>query len=176
MKKLFLILVAVIGLTTVASAQENALGVRIGYGAAVSTELSFQSFLSDINRIELDLGFRLRKVGTEVGQGNNVQVVDFPSGAIFTGIYQWHWYLAGGFGFFGGPALQLSLPDWANLGLAVGGQVGFDYQFDAPFQIGFDFRPLYNVLGRFKGIKENDKTRIVGGFDPNFALSLRYAF
>lgn len=175
MKKLLIILVAVIGMTSMASAQENTLGVRVGYGAATSAELSFQTFLSDINRLELDLGFRFPST-REVGEGKNLQTVGYPSGAVFTGIYQWHWYLAGGFGFFGGPAVQLSLPGWANLGMAVGGQVGFDYQFDAPFQIGFDFRPLYNVFGRFKGIKENDKTRIVGGFDPGFAISLRYAF
>ena len=175
MKKLFFILVAVIGLSTAASAQEHAFGVRLSSGTATGTELSYQRFLSDITRLELDLGIRFQRK-TILDKGDDATKVHYPGGPTLTGSYQWHWFLAGGFGFFGGPAVQISIPQWNNFGLGLGGQLGFDYQFDAPFQIGFDFRPIYNVIGKFKGINVEDKTRILGGFDPGFGLSLRYAF
>ena len=175
MKKLFFILVAAIALTTAASAQENTFGVRLGYGAALGTELSFQRVIGDINRLEMDLGIRFAKKSI-LDKGDDATKIKYPGGPTLTGIYQWHWFLAGGFGFFGGPAVQVSMPYWHHFGLGLGGQVGLDYQFDAPFQVGFDFRPIYNVIGKFKGINEEGKTRIAGGFDPSFALSLRYAF
>ena len=175
MKKLIFVLAAVIGLSTAVRAQDNTFGVRAGYGAAFSTELSFQRFVSDINRIELDLGLRFRHT-TIRDYGNDAEKITYPGGATLTGIYQWHWFLAGGFGVYGGPGIQLSLPYWHHFGLALGGQIGFDYQFDAPFQVSIDFRPMYNVLGYFKGFREDGKVRIAGGFDPSIGIALRYAF
>lgn len=175
MKKLFIVLVAALGLATAASAQDNTFGVRVGYGAALSTELSFQRFVGDVNRLELDLGMRFKHTAIR-DTGSDATKITYPGGATLTGIYQWHWFLAGGFGIYGGPGVQISLPYWHHFGLGLGGQIGFDYQFDAPFQLAFDFRPIYNVLGYFKGFKEDGDVRIIGGFDPNFALSLRYAF
>lgn len=175
MKKLFFILVAVIGLTTAASAQENTFGLRAGFGAAFSPELSYQRFVGDINRLELDLGMRFRRNITR-NTGDDATKILYPGGPTLTAIYQWHWFLAGGFGVYGGPGVQLSIPAWHHFGLGLGGQIGFDYQFDAPFQIALDFRPIYNVIGQFKGVKEDGKVRIGGGFDPSVGVSLRYAF
>ena len=174
MKKLILSLVAVFALSFAVQAQDYDFtgGVRAGYGAAFSLEASGQAFVNDINRIELDLGIRFQNHLRTISDYD----IYYHMGPILSTSYQWHWFLAGGFGFFGGPAVQVSIPQWNNFGLGLGGQLGFDYQFDAPFQIGFDFRPIYNVIGKFKGINVEDKTRILGGFDPGFGLSLRYAF
>ena len=162
MKKVFITLLALVALSTAANAQyNNAIGFRLGYGStAFGSELSYQGFVSDINRIELDLGLNFTR----------------PLGMSAAAIYQWHWFLAGGFGVYGGPGVQLSIPAWHHFGLGLGGQLGFDYQFDAPFQIALDFRPIYNVIGQFKGVKEDGKVRIAGGFDPSVGVSLRYAF
>ena len=172
MKKLFVSLALLIAMTSMASAQNNAIGARFGFGTAFNPELTTQWFIGDINRLELDLGLRF-KASSVVGE---VPVV-YPGGLTFTGVYQWHWFLAGGFGFYFGPGLQISAPDWSKLGMGIGGQIGFDYQFDAPFQISFDFRPIYNVFGGFKGTNSSTgKSRFFGGFDPVFAVGLRYAF
>ena len=162
MKKLILSLVAVFALSFAVQAQDYDFtgGVRAGYGAAFSLEASGQAFVNDINRIELDLGFRLQNyILTRANRD-----VYGHRGPILSTSYQWHWFLAGGFGVYGGPALQFSLPNWHHFSMGAGGQLGFDYQFDSPFQLALDFRPIYNFFGPFKG------------FDPNVGIGLRYAF
>ena len=173
MKKLFVTLAVLLAMTSMASAQNNAIGARFGFGTAFNPELTTQWFIGDISRLELDLGLRF-KTSAVTDSGINV---DYPGGGTFTGVYQWHWFLAGGFGFYFGPGLQISFPNWKKLGFGLGGQIGFDYQFDAPFQVSFDFRPIYNVAGGFKGTNtDTDKVRFFGGFDPVFAIGLRYTF
>ena len=162
MKKLILSLVAVFALTQAVQAQDYDFtgGVRAGYGAAFSLEASGQAFINDINRIEMDLGIRfqshLRKYA-----GYDIY---YHLGPILSTSFQWHWFLAGGFGVYGGPAVQFSLPNWQYFSMGAGGQLGLDYQFDSPFQIALDFRPIYNFVGPFDG------------FDPNVGISIRYAF
>ena len=56
MKKLFLVLVAVMGLTFAANAQDNAIGVRLGGGQGYNAEISFQKGLG-VSRLEFDLGY-----------------------------------------------------------------------------------------------------------------------
>ena len=77
-------------------------------------------------------------------------------------IYQWHWFLAGGFGFFAGPGVQGYIVE-SHAGLGVGGQLGFDYQFSAPIQLSLDFRPMWNLFSNT-------------GFNYGAALGIRYAF
>ena len=165
MKKLILSLVAVFALNVAVQAQDYdfTVGVRVGYGAAFTTEISAQAFTNDINRLELDLGLRFPDPYTRTVDGETIKD-KYPMGPILTPSYQWHWFLAGGFGFYLGPAVQLSLPYWHHFCMGAGGQVGFDFQFDAPFQFAVDFRPIYNFFGYYKG------------FDPNVGISLRYAF
>ena len=149
MKKILITLVALLALTTAANAQySHALGLRGGYGSAFGGELSYQGFLSDINRVELDLG-------ASFGSYNAISLA---------AIYQWHWFLAGGFGFYIGPGVEGYLSE-SHLGVGVGGQVGIDYQFNAPFQISLDVRPMYNFIGK-----------VLGGFNYGAALGIRYAF
>lgn len=128
MKKFLLILVAVLGISVVASAQPRALGVRVGYGA----ELSYQHSLSD-NFLEFDLGLF----------GNNsfnlVAAYDFSVAPV------------GPFNFYIGPAADLLFvgdTDDAEggLGIGVGGQLGLEYIFDFPLQISLDWRPMFNFI------------------------------
>ena len=165
MKKLLISLVALLSLSFAAQAQDYdfTAGVRVGYGAAFTLEASGQVFVNDINRIEVDLGMRFSR-------NTSVKDIYYPYGPILTTAWHWHWFLAGGFGVYGGPALQFSLPAWHHFSMGAGAQVGLDYQFDAPFQISVDFRPIYNFFGPFHGY--NGKQ----GFDPNVAIGLRYAF
>ena len=175
MKKPLISLLILLSLTTAVRAQDYNFGVRIGYGGAFGTELSLQRYFGDINRVELDLGMRFLHRSI-LDNGKDAQKITYPGGPTFASAYHWHWFLAGGFGFFGGPAFQIAIPQWNSFGLAVGAQMGIDYQFDAPFQLSLDFRPLYNVVGKFKGISADGKTRVLGGFDPNVSLGIRYAF
>ena len=149
MKKILISLIALVALTTAANAQySNALGVRVGAGSAFGAELSYQGFLSDVNRLELDLG-------ANFGSYTAVSVAT---------ILHWHWFLAGGFGFYIGPGVQGYVVE-KHLGLGVGGQVGIDYQFNAPFQLSLDVRPMWDIF-------------TVTGAALNYgaALGIRYAF
>ena len=162
MKKLLLSLVALVALNFAVQAQDYDIttGVRVGYGAAFTTEVSAQAFLNDINRLEMDLGFRF---GSHYKKNTDDERYMY-FGPALTLAFHWHWFLAGGFGIYGGPAVQFSIPHWNGFSMGAGGQVGFDYQFDAPFQIALDFRPIFNFFGNYRG------------FDPNVGISLRYAF
>lgn len=152
MKKIIISLIALVALSTAAHAQyNNALGIRAGYGTAFGAELSYQTYLGNINRVELDLGARL--------------YTDY-SALSLAAIYQWHWFLAGGFGFYIGPGAEAFLSDH-TFGIGVGGQIGIDYQFNAPFQISLDWRPIYDFVGHVPG----DNRFNYGG-----ALGIRYAF
>ena len=153
MKRLIVTILAFCALTTAVCAQENAIGIRIGAMKGFGMELSYQTFLNDINRIEVDAGFR---------------VYDHHAALTAAGGYQWHWFLAGGFGAYGGPAAMMSWTLWPydhKFNLGLGAQVGFDYQFHAPIQVLLDFRPTYNFFGG-----------LLYGFDPYVSLGFRYAF
>ena len=149
MKKLLISLIALVALTTAANAQySSALGVRVGAGSAWGAELSYQGYLGNINRVELDLGANFGR---------------YPGVSIAT-IYHWHWFLAGGFGFYIGPGIQGYLVE-KHLGLGVGGQVGIDYQFNAPIQLSLDVRPMWDIF-----------STTGAALNYGAALGIRYAF
>ncbi len=159
MKRLLITILALSALSSAVYAQDNFAGIRLGYGAAFTTELSAQRYMGDITRIEVDLGLRYRD---RYGDRENPSY--YPIGLILGGSYQWHWFLLGGLGAYAGPAIQFSLPGWSRFGLGIGGQLGVDYQFNVPFQVFIDWRPLYLPFGPYKG------------FDPNGAVGIRYNF
>lgn len=150
MKKVLLTLAAMLAITTALSAQDNAIGLRIGAMKGIGAEISYQRYLSDINRMEADLGFR---------------IYDHSMVATLNGNYQWHWFLTEGLGVYGGPNLLMALDGGGYFNLGFGAIAGIDYQFDAPVQVSLDFRPSYN-LGHGS----------LQGFDPYVALGMRYAF
>lgn len=57
MKKLLLVVIAIVGLTFAANAQNKAIGLRAGGGQGYGTEISYQQGLGGISRLEADLGF-----------------------------------------------------------------------------------------------------------------------
>ena len=90
MKNYFLLALAAIGFSTSVMAQEiskNAIGLRIGDNDGLGTEITYQRGLSDINRLEIDLGFR---------SNSGVDAIKLA------GLYQWVWNIDDGFNWYAG--------------------------------------------------------------------------
>lgn len=156
-RKIIFALIALLSLQVTASAQsyEKALGIRGGIGTAsyYGAEITYQNWVSDHNRVEYDLGLNFG--GLEDG-------VNWVS---LAAIYQWHWTIEDGFGWYAGPGAMASLSfDNPKFGIGVGGQIGIDYQFDIPLQLSLDIRPIWNFIG------------YVSGFNWGTSLGIRYAF
>lgn len=151
MKKLLLVLVAIMGLTYAASAQDSgrAIGVRLGSGTGSGAEFSFQQLIGSNNRIELDAGY-------STGQYLN-----------FAAAYHWRFPIAGEFNWFIGPALNLGYCINHGLGLSAGVQGGAEWNPEnLPLQISLDGRPLYDFL--------MDPNCAYKGFYYGVALGVRY--
>ena len=154
MKKVILTLAIVLGTITLTQAQDNAIGLRLGYGA----EISYQKALGS-NRLELDLGLRMNKNSH-----------DF----FLTGVYQWvsdlsvladgfNWYLG-----LGGSLLYWNGENWTgdNFDVGVVGQIGIEYNFSKfPLQLSLDYRPAIYFLN---GVN--------GWYNTCFGLGIRYKF
>jgi len=158
MKKLFLTIVAIGGLIFTANSQEiaeNAIGLRLGDSDGFGTEITWQRALGDVNRLEVDLGWRS-------GKSYN--------GFKLAGLYQWVWQLDGNFNWyagFGGGVGSYSF-DEANIDdetfLFAAGNIGVEYDFDIPLLISLDFRPELG-FGDFRD-----------DLDFDIALGLKYQF
>lgn len=153
MKKLFIAIVAVFAMSTVASAQIQDLGVRGAFGSGYGAELSAMWGLGG-NRLETDLGW---------ASGSSWNYINL------TGIYQWTWELGGDFGWFAGVGANVGLYTGDgvsdNLGLGVAAQIGLEFNPSAiPFQFTLDFRPQWDILGAHSG------------FGYGGALGIRYRF
>lgn len=152
MKKVFVLLFAVVALSFASNAQ-NALGVRFGAGSGTNAELSYQMGLGS-NRLELDLGLDLFKEG------------DRPFH--LAGIYQWNFNIAGDFNWFVGPGAVLGYCPNHGFTVALAGQIGIEW---APSQIPFNFtldaRPSYHLVGDPCGANK---------FGWGACLGIRYRF
>ena len=137
MKKVLLILVAVMGFAFAANAQDNAIGVRIGGGQGYGAEISYQKVLGGINRLEADLGYRSRSSASWMSLAALYQA-HFDINAV----QNLGWYVGVG------PRLDLYTGGGdASIGLGVCGQAGIDYHFDAiPLQLSLDIRPCFYVI------------------------------
>jgi hypothetical protein len=161
MKKLFLVLIALIGFAFTSNAQsisENAIGLRLSDSDGFGAEISYQRGIGDNNRLEFGLGWR---------DGKNYSALRA------VGLYQWVWSLDGNFNWYagvGGGFASYSLDDVApniddsDTSLFVAGDIGIEYDFDIPLLISLDFRPELG-FGDF-----NDD------LDFDIALGLRYQF
>ncbi len=165
MKKLFLSILVIAGISITSNAQtisENAIGLRLGDSDGFGTEISYQRALGDINRLEVDLGWR---------DGKNY------NGFKLTGVYQWIWQLDGSFNWYagvGGGIGSYSIDDDVDFPgddsdtfLYVAGNIGIEYDFDIPLLISLDFRP---EIGFGDELYDNDD------LDFDIALGLRYQF
>lgn len=150
MKKLLLVLVAVMGLTFAANAQYNgkAIGVRLGGGYYNGGEISYQMPMGS-NRAELNLGW-----------ANS----DFASA---TGVYQWLGNIKGEWGWFAGPGVNLGYCINHGFGVAAVLEGGIEWNPEAlPLQFTLDIRPSWDFLKR-EGCAYN-------GFAVGGALGIRY--
>lgn len=155
MKKVLLIMIAVIGLGFAANAQSNAIGVRLGGGQGFGAELSYQKGLGGINRLEADLGYRSYA---------------HSSWMSLTALYQAHFDINAipNLGWYAGVGPRIDLYTGggdAALALGICGQAGLDYQFNAlPVQLSLDIRPCFTVY---------PATSFYWG---DIALGIRYTF
>ncbi|HPF01250.1 MAG TPA: hypothetical protein PKY63_11325 [Bacteroidales bacterium] len=160
MKKLFVLFIFIAGIGLQSNAQVNphAIGLRLSGGDdLVGGEVSYQHGLGDANRLEFDLGW----------SGN-----DHHNRMYITGIYHWDWNLTGGLNWYVGPGAGIGLyhydydDDYVNI--AVGGQLGLEYDFNkngAPILLSIDIRPMWDFLG-------DDHA----GLGWGAALGIRYTF
>ncbi|MGM5471280.1 hypothetical protein ACS386_13465 [Flavobacteriaceae bacterium LMO-SS05] len=158
MKKLFLLTITCLGFTALISAQDisqNALGLRLGDSNGFGAEISYQRALSDINRLEFDLGWR---------SGNSYD------GFKLAGLYQWVFHLDGDFNWYAGVgggvgsySFENNIHDDETFVFAAG-DIGVEYNFDIPLQLSLDFRP---ELG-FGSYRDD--------LDFDIALGIRYQF
>ena len=151
MKKVFLVLIAVLGFAFAANAQNGAIGVRLGGGSALyGGEISYQLPVGN-NRVEFDLGF----------SGNEY--------VNLAGVYQWTGPIAGDFGWYAGPGVNLGYCIHHGFGIAAILQGGIEYNFPSiPLQLSLDARPSWDFIKR--------EGCVYNGFGWGVALGIRYRF
>lgn len=149
MKKVIAIFLSVLGFAFASIAQNGAIGVRLGGGNALyNAEISGQIPVGN-NRIELDLGF----------SGNEY--------INLAGIYQWTGPIAGNFGWYVGPGVNLGFCIHHGFGIAAILQGGFEYDFSSiPLQLTLDARPSWDFIRR--------EGCVYKGFGWGVALGVRY--
>ena len=149
MKKVLLVFITMLGFVFAANAQNNAIGLRFGGGSAMyGAEISYQ-LLAGNNRVELDLGF----------SGNEY--------INLAGIYQWTGPIAGGFGWYVGPGVNLGFCIHHGFGIAAILQGGIEYDFSSiPLQLTLDARPSWDFIRR--------GGCVYNGFGWGVALGVRY--
>jgi len=155
-----LILVFVLGVILTVKSQnisDHALGIRFGNNDSFGGEISYQRQLSEVNRLEVDLGYRDHK--------------DFNAFKL-TGVYQWVWSIDDGFNWYAGVGAGIGSWSYNNdiilsnedgIFINADGNIGIEYNFEAPILISLDFRPEIGILGDY-------------GKDTDLALSIRYQF
>ena len=165
MKRILLVLVAVLFLGAAAYAQPKAIGIRGGlFGLAMNGEISYEHwytmFNNDYDFVEAELGVI----------GNN----GFKATALYNfTLAQPEWTDAGEWGLYAGPGLTAGYGSAKSIDgevkpgpfLGVAFQLGLEYTFPFPLQLSVDFRP--NIL---------IPTRMIGSSWYGFALAARYAF
>lgn len=133
MKKVLLIMVAVMGLAFAANAQN--IGIRFGGVENLGAELSGQFGLGS-SRLEVDLGW-------------------WHNYGIFgSAIWQHTSNIIGGLGWFAGAGAHLGIYDkkfneTGAFALAAMGQLGLEYDFVIPIQLTLDWRPALYVIPSF---------------------------
>ncbi|MEW7291977.1 hypothetical protein [Aquimarina sp. 2304DJ70-9] len=160
-KRILIIAAFLLSTLSTIQAQEvskNALGIRIGDNDGFGAEVSYQRGLSGNNRLEFDLGWRDFDAATAIK---------------IAALYQWVFNLDKGFNWYVGPGGGVGFVDYddrffGNSGsdsyFFLAGDIGIEYNFDAPILISLDIRPEIG-FGDF-----ND------GLDLDIGLGIRYQF
>ena len=147
MKKIFLIITCLLAFTLTTKAQEiseNTIGLRLSGGEDFGAEISYQKALSDINRLEIGLG-----LGDNFG---NFKAV---------GLYQWVWNSEENFNWYAG--FGGGLATTSSTSIFGSGNIGIEYNFDAPILLSLDYRPEIGIIGN-------------SGLRSIVAFSVRYQF
>ncbi len=139
MKKVVFVFGFLFALSFSANAQDisdNAIGIRFGGGEGASGEITYQKYLGNSNRLEVNLGL-----------ANDV--TDFKA----TALYQWVWNLDGNFNWyagFGGGIVSAN-----GTGVYGSGVIGIEYDFNAPILISIDYRPEVGIAGGLDGLRSD---------------------
>ncbi|MDD2996957.1 MAG: hypothetical protein PHP99_12215 [Paludibacter sp.] len=149
MKKVILsfFLIAFAFVSVKAQVDGRAIGLRFSGILDNNAEISYQHPLSQINRLEVDLGLNHDMIA-------------------LTGVYQWVWdfsQLADGFNLYAGVGGLVGV-DNSRMGLSFVGQGGIEYTFNIPLQLSLDYRPAVSIIS---GINNNF---------ANLCLSARFKF
>jgi hypothetical protein len=147
MKKFLFFTLVIFCMSNYLDAQVNphAIGLRFGGNGDINAvELSYQKGFSELNRLELDLGF-----------GGN----SHHSRAFLAGIYHWDWNITEGLNWYIGPGAGLGYYSYDEsedyINIALGGQIGLEYDFntlDAPILLSLDARPMWDFVGDNSGL------------------------
>lgn len=138
---IFLVFILIISLSLLSQDESriHRLGISGVYSNDTKTiggaEISYQLYLKGIRRLEVDFGW-LSSTSWDVLQ--------------CTGIYQWRLIRKGGFNFYMGPGAGIGYANYGYgedklYGILVG-DIGIDYTFKFPIQIGLDYRPEWSLL------------------------------
>ncbi len=142
MKKVTVFLAVILASVTIASAQnyDKAIGLRLGYGAAVD----FKWNVTDVNSWNFNLSIPAFR------------------GFMASGAYQWNWPLGdlgvGGQGFnaYVGPAAgvgYLGVSGFRGFMLGIGAHGGIEYKFNAPIALAIDCKPMVTyITGDYTGL------------------------
>lgn len=163
MKKIIILTIVIFCTSYSVNAQvkPHAIGLRLGGNGDINgVEVSFQKGFSELNRLELDLGF-----------GGNSHHNRF----FLAGIYHWDWNITEGLNWYVGPGAGIGYYSYDDtydnsndyLNLAIGGQIGMEYDFntlDVPILLSLDVRPMWDFVG------DN------AGFGWGVALGIRYTW
>lgn len=157
------ILIAIfIALLTALSAQSQpkSFGLRLGNDCQLSYE---HNIGADADFFEADLGMQFY-FGYAAGL-NAAAAYNFM-------IAQPKWTEKGQWGFYAGPAAKLGYV-WIGGYLAVGAQIGLEYEFECPLQLSIDIRPVVGVAMEGKSISLYAADALLGALP---CLSVRYRF
>ncbi len=131
---------------------KHAIGLRLGESNGFGAAVSYQQFITQKNRIELNLGWL-----------NNTN-----STIKLTALYQWvmplkndfYWYFGAGAGLFN---FNNNNTDNTTT-LLIAGNLGIEYRLDIPLQIALGVRPELGFISE------------INNLHLNTALSVRYRF
>jgi hypothetical protein len=150
MKRTILTLITVSLLSGFLTAQtaEHVLGIRFGTGIGFGTEISYQHGLTDLNRLELDLGFSNHH---EYQASNQYSYNNWG----LTGLYHWvkkintnmNWYLGPGAKVGSWSYSQGANYEYSNgFFLVAAGDIGMEYLFPVGIQLALNARPEIGLI------------------------------
>ena len=135
MKKITLLFLFVVAMTTAAFAQPRAIGARIGYGF----EASYQHSLGEKNMVTVDLGLPAFYGLSAAATYDWINPGDLMIPWENKGTWNWYAGVGASAGFYGYNYI-------VGFG-GVAGRIGVEYNFWFPLQLSVDWRPTIGVVG-----------------------------